>query len=86
MADFLNFKRAVNSMTRNPDRGVLQTVGINKTMLTVPNLIGMTSAAAIAAIAAAGFVVGTNTVSTTVASQSLVAGTKTVVHAQINIA
>ena len=63
-----------------------QAVGVNKTNLTVPNLIGLTSAAAVAAITAAGYFVGLNTVSTTVATQSLAAGTKTVVHAKINIA
>ncbi len=82
---FMDFRRNVIISNTFAGDERFQPVGINKTNLTVPNLIGLTSAAAVAAITAAGYFVGSNTVSTTVATQSLVAGTKTVVHAKINI-
>jgi beta-lactam-binding protein with PASTA domain len=58
MAGFLNFKRNVNVMNRNPDRGLLQTVGIGKNTQTVPSIIGLTQALALTAINAAGLNLG----------------------------
>lgn len=69
----LNNQRTVNLIGRggNPANGVLQTVG----MVGVPNLIGMTSAQATAAILARGLVVGTITgASGNVTVQSPLAG------------
>jgi beta-lactam-binding protein with PASTA domain len=84
---FMDFKRNVIISSTFTGDERFQAVGVNKTNMTVPNLIGLNSAAAVAAITGAGFFVGSNTVGGgVVATQSLASGVKAVVHAQINIA
>jgi beta-lactam-binding protein with PASTA domain len=83
---FLNFRRNVNVMKSNPTNGLLQTVGISKFTQTVPNVVGLTQAAATTAINGAGLTLGQVTLTTGIVTiQNPVSGAKANRLAPVNI-
>ena len=85
MIKLMDFKRNVVSFTRN-DFGTPQAVGLPKFTQTVPNVVGLTQAAAITALQGVNLILGQVTLTTgVVTAQNPASGAKANKFAPVNI-